>query len=104
MFTELKIRGTALKKNKLPFKVVKPHFIGRILSYLNINYCFTGRALNNIWSFILYLEAGETQLINNVRCTVRDSRIGHKCNEKIVKDQDGGLKVPLLLKLRIFTK
>ena len=39
----------SFKKNKLPFKLVKPHFIGRILSnlspYLNINYCFTGRAV-----------------------------------------------------------
>ena len=39
----------SFKKNKLPFKLVKPHFIGRILSnlspYLNINYCFTGRTL-----------------------------------------------------------
>ena len=39
----------SFKENKLPFKLVTPHFMGRILSnlspYLNINYCFTGRAL-----------------------------------------------------------
>ena len=37
------------QKSKLPFKLVKPRFIGRLLSnespYLNINYCLTGRAL-----------------------------------------------------------
>ena len=39
----------SFQKNKLPFKLLNPHFIGRILSnlspYLNINYCFIGRAL-----------------------------------------------------------
>ena len=39
----------SFQKNKLPFKHLKPQFIGRILSnlspYLNINYCFIGRAL-----------------------------------------------------------
>ena len=40
----------SLQNNRLPnFTLVKPHFIGRILSnespYLNINYCFTGRAM-----------------------------------------------------------
>ena len=54
MFTGLTILGTALKKNKLPFELVKPHLIGRILSnyspYLNINYCFTGRALKMVVS------------------------------------------------------
>ena len=37
------------QKNKLPFKHLKPHVIGRILlswsPYLNINYCFIGRDL-----------------------------------------------------------
>ena len=39
----------SFQKNQLPFKLVKPHFIGHTLSnwspYVNINYCFTGRAL-----------------------------------------------------------
>ena len=39
----------SFQKNKLPFKHLKPQFTGRILSnlspYLNINYCFIGRAL-----------------------------------------------------------
>ena len=33
------------------------------------------KSFENIWSFILYLEAGETQLINTCVSTVRDSRI-----------------------------
>ena len=40
-----------------------------------LNYCFTGRALKIYDFFILYLEAGETQLINRCVSTVRDSRI-----------------------------
>ena len=39
----------SFQNNKLPFRLLKPQFIGRILSnlspYLNINYCFIGRAL-----------------------------------------------------------
>ena len=48
----------SFKKNKLPFRLVKPHFVGRILSNLSP-----------------YLEAGETQLKNTCLSTVRDSRI-----------------------------
>ena len=33
-------------------------------SIVNFNYCFIGRTLTNIWSLTLYLEAGETELIN----------------------------------------
>ena len=32
LFTGLTILVTAFKKNKLPFKLVKPHFTGRVLS------------------------------------------------------------------------
>ena len=38
----------SFQKTKRPFKLLKPHFTGRILSnyiYLHINYCLIGRAL-----------------------------------------------------------
>ena len=64
------------QKNKLPFKHLKPQFIGRILSnlspYLNISYCFTGRALK-IYDLLLWSRWNRTH--KYVRCTGRESRI-----------------------------
>ena len=70
----------------LPFKLLKPQFIGRILQnkspYLNFNYCFIGGTLKNIWSFTLYLEAGETELIHyEIRALYRCTELGPKCLE-----------------------
>ena len=70
----------SFQKNKLPFKLLKPQFIGRILSnlspYLNINYCLIGRALK-IYMFVYTLSSWSrwNRTHKYVRCTVRDSRI-----------------------------
>ena len=57
----------SFQKNKLHFKLLKPQFIGPILSnkspYLNINY-FSLEELGKSMILILYLEAGETEVIN----------------------------------------
>ena len=55
--------GTVFEKNKLPFKLLN-HNLWVAYSRIKVNYCFNGRTLKNIWSFILYLEAGATELIN----------------------------------------
>ena len=95
---------------------------------------FHWKSFENIWSFILYLEAGETELINTCVVPFAIAEFGQKCLEaastlkyeplnscitvhsiwimkifnvmlpntcthnkrwKIVKNQHGGLKVPL---------
>ena len=72
--TERKKLVSGLTILALPFKLLKPQFIGRILQnkspYLNFNYCFIGGTLKNIWSFTLYLEAGETELMRYDMCVV----------------------------------
>ena len=125
-----------IQKNKLPFKHLKPQFIGRILSNYISKYqlLFHWKSFGNIWSFILYLEAGETELINTCVVPFAMAEFGQRCLEaastlkyeplnscitlhsvwvmkifnvmllntcsrnkdaKIVKNQDGGLKVSL---------
>ena len=67
----------SFQKNKLPFKLLKPHFIaGRILSKYQL--LLHWKSFENIWSFILYpVEAGETELINT--CVVAIAELGQKC-------------------------
>ena len=49
---------------------------------LNPSYhCFIGRTLKNIWSLILYLEAGETELINTCVVPFAIAEFGQKCLE-----------------------
>ena len=55
--------GTVFEKNKLPFKLLN-HNLWAAYSRIKVNYCFNGRTSKNIWSFILHLEAGATELIN----------------------------------------
>ena len=52
LFYRINLLGTAFKqKNKLPFKLLKPQFVGRthvlpnLSPYLNISYCFIKRTL-----------------------------------------------------------
>ena len=56
------------QKNKLPFKRLKPQFIARILSRFKsiskYQLLFHWKSFENRWSFIFYLQAGETELIN----------------------------------------
>ena len=66
------------------FKLLKPHFIGRILSNLKsiskYQLLLHWKSFENIWSFILYsVEAGETELINT--CVVPTAELGQKCLE-----------------------
>ena len=49
---------------------------------LNPSYhCFIGRTLKNIWSLILYLEAGETELTIRYSRTFAIAELGQKCLE-----------------------
>ena len=52
----------SFQKNKLPFKLLKPHLELKSISKYQL--LLHWKSFENIWSFILYLEAGETQLIN----------------------------------------
>ena len=74
----------SFKKNKLPFKLLQPHFIGRILSnlspYLNINYCFTGRALK-IYDLLYSTLKQVKQLINTCVVPFAIAEFGLKCLE-----------------------
>ena len=58
----------SFKKNKLPFKLVKTTFYGphtfKLKSISKYRFLLHWKSFENIWSFILYLKAGETQLIN----------------------------------------
>ena len=58
----------SFQKNKLPLKLLKPQFIGHILSNFKsiskYQLLFHWKSFENIWSFTLYpVEAGETELI-----------------------------------------
>ena len=69
----------SFQNNKLPFRLLKPQFIGRILSnlspYLNINYCFIGRALKK-YDLVYSTQLKRWNRTHKyVRCTVCDNRI-----------------------------
>ena len=67
----------SFQKNRLPFKLLKPHLIRRILSnkslYLNINYCFPGRALK-IYD-LLYSTLKHVKPVSYTHLTLPTKRI-----------------------------
>ena len=102
--------------------IYRPHTF-ELKSISKYQLLFHCESLENIWSFILYLEAGETELITTCVVPFVIAEFGQKCleaastlkyeplnsciivqsvsntctvikDEKIVSNQDGGLKVP----------
>ena len=80
----------SFKKNKLPFKL----HIFKLKSISKYQLLLHWKSFENIWSFILYLEAGETQLINTCIRTVRDSRIWSEMSWNSIHTKIWTLKKP----------
>ena len=85
MFTGLTILGTTSKK-KAAFQtskptIYKPHTF-ELKSISKYQLLFHSKSFENIWSLILYLEEGETQLINRcVSVPFAIAEFGQKCFE-----------------------
>ena len=74
MFTGLTILGTTSKKN-----ILTHTFELKCISKYQL--FFHWKSFENIWSLILYLEAGETELINTCVVPFAIAEFGQKCLE-----------------------
>ena len=62
------------------FQIYRPHTF-ELKSISKYQLLFHWKSFENIWSFILYLEAGETELINTCAVPFAIAVFGQKCLE-----------------------